>query len=75
MNISEMTVTIPLKRYEELLDTETRENVLHDYINRNVYAGREEMLRLLGHPDDADKIRNQEEKERNALSNIVNGVI
>lgn len=77
MSIEEMTVKIPLSRYESLLDTETRENVLHDYIKRNSYANREEMLRILGHPGDADKIREQEEKERKSysLENVAGGVI
>lgn len=57
MSIEEMTVIIPLERYESLLDTETRENVLHNYIKQNGYVNREEMLRILGHPGDADKIR------------------
>ena len=35
MSIKDITVTIPLERYESLLDTETRENVLKDYINSN----------------------------------------
>lgn len=68
MSVDEMTVTIPFDRYETLLDTETRENVLHDYIKRNSYANREEILRILGHPGDADKIREQEEKDRKAYS-------
>lgn len=77
MGIEEMTVKIPLSRYESLLDTETRENILHDYIKRNSYANREEMLRILGHPGDADKIREQEEKERKSysLENVAVGVI
>lgn len=68
MSIEEMTVTIPLERYESLLDTETRENILHDYIKRHSYAERGEMLQILGHPGDADKIREQEEKDRKAYS-------
>ncbi len=38
MGFEEMTVTIPLKRYESLLDSETRRVVLRDYLNRNNYV-------------------------------------
>ncbi len=44
-----MTVTIPLKRYESLLDSETRRVVLRDYLNRNNYMEREAMMRILGY--------------------------
>lgn len=74
MSVDEMTVTIPLDRYENLLDTETRENVLHDYLKRNSYAKREEILRILGHPGDADKIREQEEEDRKAYLATCTGV-
>lgn len=68
MSLDEMTVTIPIERYECLLDIETREVVLRDYINQHNYAEREEMMRILGHPGDADKIKNQEEKKRQEYS-------
>lgn len=67
MEITEKRVTIPLDRYESLLDTETRETVLRDYIKRNRYADREIMMRILGCPDDADEIKRSEEMERERL--------
>lgn len=67
MEITEKRVTIPLDRYESLLDTETRETVLRDYIKRNRYADREIMMRILGHPGDADEIKRSEERERERL--------
>lgn len=77
MSLTEMTVTIPIERYECLLDTETREVVLRDYINQHNYAEREEMMRILGHIADADIIKDQEEKNRQKridLFNKINGV-
>ncbi len=68
MGFEEMTVTIPLKRYESLLDSETRRVVLRDYLNRNNYVEREAMMRILGYLGDAEKIRDQEEKERQSYS-------
>lgn len=67
MEITEKRVTIPLDRYESLLDTETRETVLRDYIKRNRYADREIMMRILGFPGDADEIKRSEELERERL--------
>lgn len=68
MSIKDITVTIPLERYESLLDTETRENVLKDYINRNNYADRFEMMRILGDFESADKIKEQGKKKRKEYS-------
>ena len=42
------TVTIPLGRYEELLDTETRVNVAVECIVNNKYIDNEDILRILG---------------------------
>ena len=67
MELTEKRVTIPLDRYESLLDTETRETVLRDYIKRNRYADREIMMRILGRPGDADAIKRSEELERERL--------
>ena len=67
MEITEKRVTIPLDRYESLLDTETRETVLRDYIKRNRYVDREIMMRILGCPCDADEIKRSEERERERL--------
>ena len=67
MEITEKRVTIPLDRYESLLDTETRETVLRDYIKRNRYVDREIMMRILGCPSDADEIKKSEELERERL--------
>lgn len=68
MSITDITVTIPLERYESLLDTETRETVLRDYINRNNYADRFEMMRILGDFESANKIKEQEKKKRKEYS-------
>ncbi len=64
---TEKMVAIPIERYESLLDTETRETVLRDYIKRNRYADREIMMRILGCPGDADEIKRSEELERERL--------
>ena len=42
------TVTIPLVRYEELLDSETRVNVAVECIVNNKYIDNEDILRILG---------------------------
>ena len=42
------TVTIPLGRYEELLDSETRVNVAVEWIVNNKYIDNEDILRILG---------------------------
>lgn len=68
MSIKDITVTIPLERYESLLDTETRKTVLRDYINRNNYADRVEMMRILGDFESADKIKEQEEEKLKSYS-------
>lgn len=77
MSLDEMTVTIPLDRYEELLDTETRGTVLRGYVKRNNYVEREEIMRILGYPEEAEKIRALKEKERQeySLHDVVDGVI
>ncbi|MBO5208037.1 MAG: hypothetical protein J6B68_01695 [Lachnospiraceae bacterium] len=77
MSLDEMAVTILLNRYEELLDIETRESFLRDYVKRHNYVEREEIMRILGYPEEADKIRDQEEKNRQEftdLCNKINGV-
>lgn len=43
-----MTVTITQHRYEELLDIETRVDVVVEKITREKYMGMEEILRTLG---------------------------
>lgn len=71
MSIKDITVTIPLERYESLLDTETRENVLKDYINHNNYADRFEMMIILGDFESANKINEQGKKKRKEYSFLV----
>jgi len=68
MGNEETTITIPLERYEGLLDTETRTSILVDYIKRNSYADRETMMRILGYPGNADMIRDQEKDLRSSFS-------
>ncbi len=62
------TVTIPLERYETLLDTETRTVVLVDYIKKGSYADQETMMRILGYPKEADKIAARIKEERETFS-------
>lgn len=61
-----LTVTIPLERYEQLLETETRTEILTEMLIKNSYTRTEEVLRIIGTPKaikKADKLR-KEEKER-----------
>ncbi len=75
--MEEMTVTIPLERCESLLGIETRALILADYIKRSSYADRETMMRILGYPDEADKIAAQvkEERESFSMNDAVGGII
>lgn len=74
MSLNEMTVTIPLYRYEELLDTETRGTVLRGYVKRNNYVEREEIMRILGDPEEAEKIGALEEKKRAECTDLFNKI-
>lgn len=60
-------VVIPLQRYEELLDIETRVDVAVERINNNKYIHAEDVLRILGTEfalEIADEIKKENEKER-----------
>ena len=62
-----LTVTIPLERYEQLLETETRTEILTERLIKNSYTRTEEVLRIIGTPKaikKADELRKEEEKER-----------
>lgn len=62
-----LTVTIPLERYEQLLETEIRTEILTERLIKNSYTRTEEVLRIIGTPKaikKADKLRKEEEKER-----------
>lgn len=66
MELGEM-ITIPFNQYKSLLDIETREDVLIDYIKMNRYVDREIMMRILGRHGDADEIKRSGELERERL--------
>lgn len=66
MELGEM-ITIPFNQYKSLIDMETREDVLIDYIKRNRYVDRKIMMRILGRHGDADEIKRSEELERERL--------
>lgn len=58
-------VNIPIERYEELLEIETRANVAVDCICNDRYCEKESLLRILGTEKavrKADEIRDAEEK-------------
>ena len=62
-----LTVTIPLERYEQLLETETRTEILTERLIKNNYTRTEEVLRIIGTPKairKADELHKEEEKER-----------
>ena len=62
-----MTVTITQHRYEQLLDIETRVDVIVERITREKYMGMEEILRTLGTElaiQGAEEMK-EEERKRN----------
>lgn len=62
----ELTITIPQSRYEQLLDIETRVDVVVERIANDKYCEKESILRILGTElalQKADEIR-EEEKRR-----------
>ena len=56
MGNDNLMVTICLERYEELLDIETRTDILRDYLNMNEFPNSAEVLRILGYIEDAERI-------------------
>lgn len=62
---STLTVTIPQKRYEQLLDLETRADVAVERMTNDEYCKIEDVLRILGTElalFRADEIREEERK-------------
>lgn len=60
-------VVIPIKRYSELLNNETRVNVVVERIAHDAYTKAEDILWILGTElaiETAMEIRKKEEKER-----------
>ena len=57
-------VKIDQCRYEELLDTETREDVLLDTIRTEKFISIKEIYLILGCTQDVIKIEEEERKER-----------
>lgn len=66
MENENLTITIPQRRYEELLDIETRVDVTVERIIHDEYIKTEDILRILGTKlalQKADEIR-EEDKRR-----------
>ena len=60
-------VTISLRRYEQLIDVETRVNVVVERIARNGYIATQDLLWILGTElsvELAQELRDKEESER-----------
>lgn len=60
----ELTITIPQSRYEQLLDIETRVDVVVERISNDKYCEKESILRILGTElalQKADEIREEDE--------------
>lgn len=62
--MEELTVPINQSRYEELIDTETRVNVLVEHMRSEDYLGMEKAFRILGFKEDADRLKEKFEKEQ-----------
>lgn len=65
MERTDLMVTIPLSRYEQLLDLETRVDVAVERMINDEYCKTEDILRILGTElalQKADEIRNEERK-------------
>lgn len=63
--MNENTVTIRQERFEELLDTETRVDVLIDTIRTEKYIAIKDIYRILGYTSDVRRIEKEEREERN----------
>lgn len=65
MENKDLTVTIPISRYEQLLDTETRVDVAVERMTNDEYCKIEDVLRILGTElalQKADEIREADRK-------------
>lgn len=66
MKNEDLMVTIPLSKYEQLLDIETRVDVAVERIINDEYCKTEDILRILGTElalQRADEIREEEKKQ------------
>lgn len=66
---SDLTVTIPQSRYEQLLDIETRVDVAVERMTNDEYCKIEDVLRILGTElalIRADEIRAKDKEDREA---------
>lgn len=67
---SECMVTVPVSRYEELIDFETRTNVVVDYILNTDYCSTEMILRILGTKEAlkrADEMKEEDDRAREEM--------
>lgn len=58
-------VKITQERFEQLLDTETRVDVLIDTIRTEKYIAIKDIYRILGYSSDVRRIEEEEREERN----------
>ena len=58
------TITINQDRYERLLDTETRVDVLLDVIRGENFITIKDIFRILGYTEDARRIEEKEREEK-----------
>ena len=68
---SNLTVTITQHRYEQLLDIETRVDVVVERIIREKYMGMEDILRTLGTELAIQGAERMKEEKRNYVSFVV----
>lgn len=66
MENKDLVVTMPLTRYDQLLDVETRVDVAVERMTNDEYCKTEDILRILGTElalQKADEIREEEKKQ------------
>ena len=72
MDFDEMAVRISLERYEILVDTQARVDVLKNLLCSGDSIGAARILRILGFVSEANKLAEEEEKRReDRLKNIL----
>lgn len=67
MERTDLMMTIPISRYDQLLDIETRVDVAVERMTNDEYCKIEDVLRILGTElalQKADEIRKEEKKRR-----------
>lgn len=70
----ELTVNIAKARYDELIKTETRKNVLVELLARDEYISTSNIIRILGHSSLADSLDEKNEKVKKSMENIGNEI-